>query len=71
LKDFRLRKLFLGWRQARAAFHWGIVADPVFALSNSTIIHAHCVAATQMLGPGTAASRITSPISWRMAGVRR
>jgi hypothetical protein len=34
----------------------GFVSDPVFDLSNSTIIHAHCVAATQMLGPGTAAS---------------
>jgi L-fucose isomerase-like protein len=29
----------------------GFVSDPVFDLSNSTIIHAHCVAATQMLGP--------------------
>jgi hypothetical protein len=34
----------------------GFVTDPVFDMSNSTIIHAHCVAATQMLGPGTAAS---------------
>jgi len=34
----------------------GFVSDPVLDLSNSTIIHAHCVAATQMLGPGTAAS---------------
>lgn len=34
----------------------GFVSDPVMDLSNSTIIHAHCVAATQMLGPGTAAS---------------
>jgi hypothetical protein len=34
----------------------GFVSDPVIDLSNSTIIHAHCVAATQMLGPGTAAS---------------
>ena len=31
----------------------GFVTDPVFDLSNSTIIHAHCVAATQMHGPGT------------------
>jgi hypothetical protein len=31
----------------------GFVTDPVIDLSNSTIIHAHCVAATQMLGPGT------------------
>lgn len=30
----------------------GFVTDPVFDLSNSTIIHAHCVAATQMEGPG-------------------
>ncbi len=29
----------------------GFVSDPVFDLSNSTIIHAHCVAATQMEGP--------------------
>ncbi len=29
----------------------GFVTDPVFDLSNSTIIHAHCVAATQMEGP--------------------
>jgi len=34
----------------------GCVTDPVFDESNSTIIHAHCVAATQMLGPGTPAS---------------
>lgn len=34
----------------------GFVTDPVFDESNSTIIHAHCVAATQMLGPGTPAS---------------
>ena len=31
----------------------GFVTDPVFDLSNSTIIHAHCVAATQMEGPHT------------------
>jgi len=31
----------------------GFVTDPVFDLSNSTIIHAHCVAATQMEGPDT------------------
>jgi len=31
----------------------GFVTDPVIDMSNSTIIHAHCVAATQMLGPGT------------------
>ncbi len=29
----------------------GFVTDPVFDLSNSTIIHAHCVAATKMEGP--------------------
>jgi L-fucose isomerase-like protein len=29
----------------------GFVTDPVFDLSNSTIIHAHCVSATQMEGP--------------------
>ena len=34
----------------------GFVTDPVFDVSNSTIIHAHCVAATQMLGPGTTPS---------------
>jgi len=31
----------------------GFVTDPVFDFSNSTMIHAHCVAATQMLGPDT------------------
>jgi L-fucose isomerase-like protein len=31
----------------------GFVTDPMFDLSNSTIIHAHCVAATQMRGPRT------------------
>lgn len=31
----------------------GFVTDPLFDLSNSAIIHAHCVAATQMLGPGS------------------
>lgn len=34
----------------------GFVTDPVLDEANSTIIHAHCVAATQMLGPGTPAS---------------
>jgi len=29
----------------------GFVTDPVLDLSNDTIIHAHCVAATQMQGP--------------------
>ena len=29
----------------------GFVTDPMFDLSNDTIIHAHCVAATQMQGP--------------------
>ena len=29
----------------------GFVTDPMFDQSNSTIIHAHCVAATQMEGP--------------------
>lgn len=29
----------------------GFVSDPMFDLSNNTIIHAHCVAATQMEGP--------------------
>jgi L-fucose isomerase-like protein len=32
----------------------GFVTDPVFDLSTSSIIHAHCVAATQMEGPDTA-----------------
>jgi L-fucose isomerase-like protein len=31
----------------------GFVTDPVFDYSNNTIIHAHCVAATQMEGPQT------------------
>jgi len=31
----------------------GFVTDPVFDLSTSSIIHAHCVAATQMEGPDT------------------
>lgn len=31
----------------------GFVTDPVFDLSQSAIIHAHCVAATQMRGAGT------------------
>lgn len=31
----------------------GFVSDPVFDLANSSIIHAHCVAATQMEGPDT------------------
>jgi hypothetical protein len=31
----------------------GFVTDPVFDYSNNTIIHAHCVAATQMQGPDT------------------
>ena len=31
----------------------GFVTDPVFDYSNNTIIHAHCVAATQMEGPTT------------------
>ncbi|MCX8063974.1 MAG: hypothetical protein N3G21_02230 [Candidatus Hydrogenedentes bacterium] len=31
----------------------GFVTDPMFDISNSTIIHAHCVAATQMKGPDT------------------
>jgi L-fucose isomerase-like protein len=35
----------------------GFVTDPVFDYSNSTIIHAHCVAATQMEGPGTKTSK--------------
>jgi len=35
----------------------GFVTDPVFDLSNSTIIHAHCVAATQMEGPGSRAAK--------------
>lgn len=34
----------------------GFVTDPVFDLSNNTIIHAHCVAATRMLGPNSAPS---------------
>ncbi|MGC8989929.1 MAG: hypothetical protein ACP5MD_07395 [Verrucomicrobiia bacterium] len=31
----------------------GFVTDPVFDIATSSIIHAHCVAATQMLGPDT------------------
>jgi L-fucose isomerase-like protein len=31
----------------------GFVTDPVFDFSNNTIVHAHCVAATQMEGPDT------------------
>ncbi|HPA19840.1 MAG TPA: hypothetical protein PLU30_18970 [Verrucomicrobiae bacterium] len=31
----------------------GFVTDPVFDLSTSSIIHAHCVAATQMEGPSS------------------
>ncbi len=31
----------------------GFVSDPVLDLSNGTITHAHCVAATQMEGPAT------------------
>ncbi|MCX8109544.1 MAG: hypothetical protein N3G20_12160, partial [Verrucomicrobiae bacterium] len=31
----------------------GFVTDPVFDVATNTIIHAHCVAATQMLGPNT------------------
>ena len=34
----------------------GFVSDPVIDLSNGTIIHAHCVAATQMEGPDKASS---------------
>jgi hypothetical protein len=34
----------------------GFVTDPVFDYSNNTIIHAHCVAATQMEGPATTPS---------------
>lgn len=34
----------------------GFVTDPLFDLSRQAIIHAHCVAATQMLGPGTPTS---------------
>ncbi len=34
----------------------GFVTDPVFDLSTSSIIHAHCVAATQMEGPDRAAA---------------
>src|ERR1035437_8584180 len=34
----------------------GFVTDPVIDLSNGTIIHAHCVAATQMEGPDKAAA---------------
>jgi hypothetical protein len=34
----------------------GFVSDPVPDVSNSALIHAHCVAATQMLGPDTPAS---------------
>lgn len=34
----------------------GFVTDPVFDLSTSSIIHAHCVAATQMEGPDSPAA---------------
>ncbi len=34
----------------------GFVTDPMFDAATSSIIHAHCVAATQMLGPGSAPS---------------
>ena len=34
----------------------GFVTDPAFDLSNDTIIHAHCVAATQMQGPANASA---------------
>ena len=34
----------------------GFVSDPVFDVSSSSIIHAHCVAATQMEGPDKPAS---------------
>ena len=34
----------------------GFVTDPVFDLANSAIIHAHCVAATQMEGPDSPVS---------------
>ena len=34
----------------------GFVTDPLFDYATSAIIHAHCVAATQMEGPGTAVS---------------
>lgn len=34
----------------------GFVTDPMFDYSNNTIIHAHCVAATQMEGPEKSAS---------------
>ena len=34
----------------------GFVTDPVFDLSTSSIIHAHCVAATQMEGPDQSAA---------------
>jgi hypothetical protein len=34
----------------------GFVTDPVFDLSNNAIIHAHCVAATHMLGPDSPGS---------------
>lgn len=42
-----LTQLIFTWLVGRTGF----VTDPVFDLSNSTIIHAHCVAATQMEGP--------------------
>ncbi len=37
----------------------GFVTDPMFDFSNGTIIHAHCVAATQMKGPDTEPSPYT------------
>ena len=42
-----MTQLIFTWLVGRTGF----VTDPVFDLSNDTIIHAHCVAATQMLGP--------------------
>lgn len=34
----------------------GFVTDPIFDIASSSIIHAHCVAATQMLGPDSTPS---------------
>jgi hypothetical protein len=44
-----MTQLIFTWLVGRTGF----VTDPVFDLSNSTIIHAHCVAATLMEGPGS------------------
>lgn len=42
-----MTQLIFTWLVGRTGF----VTDPCFDYSNSTILHAHCVAATRMLGP--------------------